>query len=91
MNNSSAKYYQNKKKSFKKEFVKGVKIFLKTMVASNIKNFPNMKNKGWWSIEEKLHNNIYTNIKISSKDVRLISDFISSSDHKRRLFVSMCL
>ena len=30
MNNSSAKYYQNKKKNFKKEFVKGVKIFLKT-------------------------------------------------------------
>ena len=50
-----------------------------------------MKNKGWWSIEEKLDNNFYTNIKISSKDIRLISYFISSSDHKRRLFVSMCL
>ena len=47
-----------------------------------------MKNKGWWSIEEKLDNNF---IKISSKDVRLISYFISSSDHKRRFFVSMCL
>ena len=50
---SSARYYQENRKSFQKKLVNGIKIFLKkiktksdNLVASDIKIFLSMKNRG---------------------------------------------